>query len=482
MWIYFCIINSWGKGTGQTAKPLYVAMKLELLDKIGEGAFSAVYKAQDELGRIVAVKIISPSMAAYSDAIEHAKVLARTEHENVVKVFSIERVTDPKTKGLVDGIVMEYLDGQTLEAFLKASHFTVSKVRALGTQIISGLRHIHAQGLAHGDLHQGNIMICQGNAKLLDILYEGSLALLSTTSKDERLRRDIVSLRFILTEVIRHSELDAGETVSFQNALVDAHTLDDIESAFVKTVVTAATDSPDRHLTFALSRFEDDGFVAGSSYAAALIDETPRKVFAPLLLAIIERHSTRDVHESYLAALWAQLTIEEKKRIVSRLGKAVDQEVPNGRWWPHVRMLRVFGPEAWQLLQRVTALRLEKAITNDILSGRKDIYSSTPQNSGALGTWAISLWPCFEDREAVIQNIASMLSMNWYTQNYIAERFFPTLPEIANTPARKEKFVSALVQAIRNKAHVVQHKLTALPVDWQDEIRRRVTLEDEAPF
>lgn len=457
-------------------------MKLDLLDKIGEGAFSAVYKARDELGRIVAVKIISPSMAAYSDAIEHAKVLARTEHENVVRVLSIENMTDPKTNQQVDGIVMEYIDGETLDTLREATHFTANDVRTLGTQIISGLKYIHAQGLAHGDLHEGNVMVCQGKVKLLDILYEGSLALLSTASKDERLRRDVVSLRFILTELIRTSELDVGEAVAFQNALVDARTLDDIKSAFIKTVVTAGRDSLGRNLEFALSRFEDDGFVVGSSYAAALVEETPRVVFVPLVLAVIERQSMRDVHESYVAALWAQLSDGEKRGVAAELAKALDQQVPNGRWWPHVRMMAVFGPDAWRLLPRVTALRLEKAVTNDILSGRKDIYGPGAQNSGALGTWAIRLWACFEDREALVRNISSMLSRNWYTQNYIAERFFPTLPGIANTPERQEMLISSLVQAMRNKAHVVQNKLASLPAEWQDEIRRRVVVEDDVPF
>ena len=72
--------------------------------KVGEGGFSDVYEATDNLGRKVAVKIMRPSAAVLSSALDHAQALVRAQHPNVVSVIALEKVRHPESGELVDAI------------------------------------------------------------------------------------------------------------------------------------------------------------------------------------------------------------------------------------------------------------------------------------------------------------------------------------------------------------------------------------------
>ena len=60
--------------------------------------------------------------------------------------------------------------------------------------------------MEHGDLHDSNVIIGGITIKVIDILYTDSLAMLSSGSRNARLRRDRASLRVILQHVIAHSK------------------------------------------------------------------------------------------------------------------------------------------------------------------------------------------------------------------------------------------------------------------------------------
>ena len=146
-------------------------MKLKFIKKLGDGSFADVWLAKDDLDREVAVKIIREANVLVVDAMMHAKALAKINHDNVVKVFSLEKVTDPESGELVDGVVMELINGITLDEMLKGKKLSGQEVKNYGIGIINGLIQIQNQGMAHGDLHSENIMIENGNVKIIDILY-----------------------------------------------------------------------------------------------------------------------------------------------------------------------------------------------------------------------------------------------------------------------------------------------------------------------
>jgi tRNA A-37 threonylcarbamoyl transferase component Bud32 len=173
----------------------------ELVEKVNIGAFADVWRAKDPFGRTVAAKIVRSSMAEQSSALEHAKALARAEHPNVVRLYTIARIEDPETRSPVDAIIMEFLDGEDLEERFGRA-FTRAEVRQYGQELIEGVEHIHAQHLAHGDLHEGNVMVTARGLKVIDILYMDTLALLSTASREQRLRADLRRTRDMLTSML----------------------------------------------------------------------------------------------------------------------------------------------------------------------------------------------------------------------------------------------------------------------------------------
>lgn len=123
-------------------------------------------------------------MLGARDAIAHAKSLAKISHPNVVTVHYVTQLTDPDTGALADCVVMEWLDGDRLDVRLAGARFSFAEALKLCNELLNGLEAIHAQGVAHGDLHCGNVILSQNGTKIIDINYaeSESLARLSTTS------------------------------------------------------------------------------------------------------------------------------------------------------------------------------------------------------------------------------------------------------------------------------------------------------------
>lgn len=209
----------------------------KLIKKIKDGGFADVWRATDEvLGREVAVKIIREASLGISDALDHAKALARAHHVNVVTVFEVTKICDPETGNEVDCVIMELLQGGTLLDRLNGEKLSISDAKNIGKDIISGLSHIHNQGMVHGDLHEENVMVDGDAAKVIDILYRDSLALLSTQTRETSLKRDIRNLRNLLQQLIEKTELGATGVAEFNKLGINA-SIDDIRTAFTQTLV-----------------------------------------------------------------------------------------------------------------------------------------------------------------------------------------------------------------------------------------------------
>ncbi|MCA9119348.1 MAG: protein kinase [Planctomycetaceae bacterium] len=140
----------------------------EVLQVLGTGAFGIVFKAFDEkLHRLVAIKAMNPQIAATSPPrkrfLREARSVAAIKHENIVQVYSVEEQPLPY-------LVMEYIDGQTLQDRLDGSGpLDVSEILDLGRQMASGLAAAHALGLIHRDIKPGNILLERGAASRVKI-------------------------------------------------------------------------------------------------------------------------------------------------------------------------------------------------------------------------------------------------------------------------------------------------------------------------
>ena len=96
---------------------------IELIREVSGGAYGLVWEArQKSLNRKVAVKVIKADRTAVATAMQHAKALAKCSHPNVITVHYVARVRLPPDDHVVDGVVMEWLDGKTLGDRLTDSH------------------------------------------------------------------------------------------------------------------------------------------------------------------------------------------------------------------------------------------------------------------------------------------------------------------------------------------------------------------------
>ncbi len=133
----------------------------EVMQVLGQGGFGTVLKAFDEkLHRLVAIKVLSPQLAATSPPrkrfLREARAVAAIKHENVVQVYSVEEQPLPY-------IVMEFVDGFTLQDKMdEAGPIDIPEVLHIGRQIAAGLAAAHALGLIHRDIKPGNILLEKG--------------------------------------------------------------------------------------------------------------------------------------------------------------------------------------------------------------------------------------------------------------------------------------------------------------------------------
>src|SRR5882724_143009 len=149
--------------------PERALLHYRIISKIGQGGMGQVYKAEDtKLGRHVAIKLLSPD--ATQDVIAKRRLLAEAQsasalnHPNIVTIHAIE-----EADGL-DFIVMEYVDGETLKAYVERSGaLPLTMLLDIGIQIADALQAAHAIGLIHRDIKPDNILITpRGHAKVLD--------------------------------------------------------------------------------------------------------------------------------------------------------------------------------------------------------------------------------------------------------------------------------------------------------------------------
>lgn len=445
-------------------------MKLKLIKKLGDGAFADVWRAHDELDRDLAVKVIRPANVGVADALAHAKALARATHPNVVAVHGLESISDPETGDPVECIVMELLEGVTLSERLATMKLTFLEARTIGSGIINGLRHIHAQGMTHGDLHEENVMVVGDAAKVIDILYLNSLAVLTTERRETKLKRDLLSLRLLLQLIIKESELDPAEATEFNNLIEVDATILDIDAAFQQITAPSNLQSNARHIEHLFARITEEGFVEGEEYAEALADETPATSILPVLKRLVIERAYETKHKYYVQILWPRLPEEHRIELLHTLGAVIEEETPKGKYWPALRLLSALEEDGWNGLPLRVRIRLEGLIVKDVLAGHKDIHSAKAVSGGALGTYARPLWRRFKKPEVLADNLISLLRQNWYTQNYVGEYFLNKIPAIARVTKQRGEFIKAIKIAVSNDARLIIKNIDNLPDDWVEEI------------
>ena len=180
--------------------------RYELLERIGNGGMSVVYKARcHRLNRLVAVKILKPDLASDAEFRrrfhDESQAVAMLSHANIVSVYDVSSSDD------LDYIVMELIDGISLKQYMQkrgvplnwreALHFTLQIVKALG--------HAHSRGIIHRDIKPHNVMVLRdGSIKVADF----GIARLINGGESTLTQEALGSVHYISPEQARGSRID----------------------------------------------------------------------------------------------------------------------------------------------------------------------------------------------------------------------------------------------------------------------------------
>jgi hypothetical protein len=145
-----------------TATAMRPLGKFQLLERVGIGAFGAVWRARDtELARIVALKIPHTGLLTSGDDLERfhreARAAAQLRHPGIVTVHEVQTLDGLPT------IVADFIDGVPLKDLLEVRRLTFREAAQLMAEVAEAVDYAHSMGLVHRDLKPANIMIEYGS-------------------------------------------------------------------------------------------------------------------------------------------------------------------------------------------------------------------------------------------------------------------------------------------------------------------------------
>ena len=139
-----------------------------IVDLLGAGGMATVWRAEHpDLGRVAAIKVLNPLLAAEQTLVERfvqeARVQVALQHPNIVRVENFSR--EPLA------MLLEYVEGRTLSAIIGREVGPIPLARALTymRQVLAAMEHAHGQGVVHRDIKPSNVMVsADGGVKVMD--------------------------------------------------------------------------------------------------------------------------------------------------------------------------------------------------------------------------------------------------------------------------------------------------------------------------
>ena len=148
---------------------MLIAERYEIIEKIGTGGMSDVYRAKDhKLNRFVAVKVLKQEFSENSDFVSKFRVEAQAAaglmHPNIVNVYDVGEESG------FHYIVMELVEGITLKKYIeKKARLSVKEAVSIAIQVAMGIEAAHNNHIIHRDIKPQNIIISkEGKVKVTD--------------------------------------------------------------------------------------------------------------------------------------------------------------------------------------------------------------------------------------------------------------------------------------------------------------------------
>ena len=260
---------------------MIIGDRYEVLEKIGTGGMSDVYKAKDhKLNRLVAVKILKQEFSENENFVSKFRVEAQSTaglmHPNIVNVY------DVGDEDGVNYVVMELVDGITLKKYIeKKARLSVKEAVSIAIQVAMGLEAAHNNNIIHRDIKPQNIMISKdGKVKVTDFgiakaatsntITSNVMGSVHYTSPEQArggysdAKSDIYSLGITLFEMLTGRVPFNGDTtvaIAIKHIQEDlpspADYNDDIPISVEKIVLKCCQKSPDRRYQSAAELITD---------------------------------------------------------------------------------------------------------------------------------------------------------------------------------------------------------------------------------
>jgi len=179
--------------------------RYEIIEKIGGGGMSNVYKAKcNVLNRFVAIKILRDELTQDPDFVDKFKQeslsAASLTHPNIVNIY------DTGIEGDIYYIVMEYVKGETLKNYIKRKgRLSEKEAVKISRQVAEALKHAHTNNIVHRDIKPHNILLAEdGTVKVTDF----GIARASTSSTINNTSNVIGSVHYFSPEQARGGYVD----------------------------------------------------------------------------------------------------------------------------------------------------------------------------------------------------------------------------------------------------------------------------------
>jgi len=176
----------------------------EIVEVLGAGGMGQVYKVRNVLSeRIEALKVLLPTLGGDTELadrfLREIKVQAALDHPNIAKLHTALRASNQLL------MVMEFVEGVSLETLLKHGQLLVQDAVGYTSQLLDALGYAHARGVVHRDIKPANIMRTPaGTIKLLDF----GIARITTDRKLTQTGTTLGSIYYMSPEQIKGSDPD----------------------------------------------------------------------------------------------------------------------------------------------------------------------------------------------------------------------------------------------------------------------------------